>query len=277
MVGNPNLEPELTTSYEVGVRDEFVPGFMIEAKGFYKDIFGLTDTRPIYWSVSDWYTSYYNRDFGNVRGFELTLLRRRPALISGEVSYTYSIAKGKSSSTRQGYLTEWSGDIVPTFESYLEWDQTHLIIANIVFNYRGFLASLIANYGSGVRYTKPEQGRLILENTERYPSSLASSLRLSYAFKWHKTSTSIFMIVNNLINRRNVRLASDIQWYHTYKALAEQYEAGELDRNTYMTQVDLDHDGKIDPNKDAPERGAYLSPAVYNDVRRVQVGLSFKF
>ncbi|MQY72090.1 MAG: TonB-dependent receptor, partial [Dehalococcoidia bacterium] len=276
IVGNPNLAPELTTQYEVGVRYEFLPGFLVEGKGFYKDIFGLTDTRPVFWTVSDWYTTYFNRDFGNVRGFELTLLRRPPGLITGEVNYTYSISKGKASSIRQGYLTEWSGNIVPTFESYLQWDQTHMLVAHVNLIYHNFLTSLIFNYGSGTRYTRPGQGKLIVENTERYPSRLSSSLRMSYGFSIGKMRASMFFLVNNLFNKRDVRRLPDVQWYHTYKTLAEDYESGKITYNEYMTQVDLNHDGKIDQNKNYPERGAYLNPVVYSDIRRVQIGLSFR-
>ncbi len=248
----------------------------------------MTDTRPIYWTVSDFYVSYYNRDFGSIRGFEAVLIRRRPGLITGEMSYTYSIAKGKSSIVGQGYTTEWSGNIVPTFESYLDWDQTHMFVANLSLNLGNLVTSFVADYGSGTRYTRPEQGRLIIENTERYPSVLNSHLRMTYTFKVGQVNSSAYILVTNLFDRRNLLRAghslpsrtsrlSDVQWYHTYKTLADKYEAGEIDLNTYMTQVDLNHDGKVDQNKLYPERGAYLNPAVYADVRRIKMGLYFSF
>lgn len=280
IVGNPGLDPELTTSYEMGVRYEFIPGFLFEATGFYKDIYGLTDTRAIYWSVSDWYTTYYNRDFGNVRGFEFILLRRPPGIVTGELNYTYSISKGKSSGVGQGYLTEWSGNIEPTFESYLTWDQTHMLIANIIVGLGPVRTSFVFNYGSGTRYTRPEQGRVVIENTEQFPSRFSSDMRMSYNLGFRGASASVFMLVTNLFNIRNIRGSSnliDVQWYHTYKGIMEQYENGDLTRNEYMQLMDLDHDGKEDPNKLNPERGAFGSPSVYSPARRVQIGMSFSF
>ena len=277
IVGDPNLEPELTTSYEIGVRHEFPNKMMIEVKGFYKDIFGLTDTKPVYWTVSDWYTTYYNADYGSVRGFEMSLVKMPPGLISGELNYTYSIAKGKSSAAGQGYLTEWSGNIVPTFESFLDWDQTHTIAGNINLKYNGFLASTVVTYGSGTRYTLPGQGRLVVENEGVLPSTSDVDLRLSYRYDIGRTNTQVFMMVTNLFNSKNFTGVADVEWYHTYRTINEKYDKGEFTEEEYLDLVDLDQDGKADYNKLHPEMGSDLNPAVYADGRRFQIGLSFGF
>ncbi len=39
----------------------------------------------------------------------------------------------------------------------------------------------------------------------------------------------------------------------------------------------LDHDGFVDENKLNPERGAYLHPGWYQDVRRFRIGISLSF
>ena len=287
IVGYPNLDPELTTSYEVGVRYQLTTLSMIEAKGFYKDIFGLTDTRPIYWTVSDWYTTYYNRDYGNVRGFELILLRRPPGLFFGELNYTYSVAKGKSSSVGQGYITEWSGNIVPTFESYLEWDQRHTFNANVNLSYKNFLATMAANFGSGTRYTRPEQGRIVVENTETYPWYMTSNMRVSYKLKLGKYNANLFLYITNLFDLQRFRQVNDLNWYHQYQQLLSQFDSngdGEVTNSdgqenffAYMSNVDLDHDGKVDDNKLYPERGPYMHPAVYQEGRRFRIGITIGF
>ncbi|MCF7797893.1 MAG: TonB-dependent receptor [Lentisphaeria bacterium] len=277
IVGDPNLSPELTTSYEIGVRHQFPAEVMIEAKGFYKDIFGLTDTRPIYWTVSDWYTTYFNADYGRVRGLELSLVKRPPSWYYGEINYTYSIAKGKASAVSQGYLTEWSGGIVPTFESFLDWDQAHTFSGNLNFRYQGFLTSFVITAGSGTRYTKPGQGRLVVENTETLPPTSRSDLRMSYTQKVGPADATLFMLVTNLFNRTNILGVSDIEWYDAYKTINERYENGELTEAEYLDQVDSDNDGKADYNKTHPEMGSDLDPSVYGDKRRFQIGISLAF
>ncbi|OIO64666.1 MAG: hypothetical protein AUJ47_03530 [Candidatus Marinimicrobia bacterium CG1_02_48_14] len=277
IVGDPNLGPELTTSYEIGVRHQFKSEIMIEAKGFYKDIFGLTDTRPIYWSVSDWYTTYFNADYGRVRGFELSLVKRPPSWFYGEVNYTFSIAKGKASAVSQGYLTEWSGGIVPTFESFLDWDQTHTFSGNMNFRYAGFLTSFVVSAGSGTRYTKPGQGRLIVNNTESLPPTARTDLRISYTQNMGPTDATVFMLATNIFDRTNILNVSDIEWYDVYRTYNDQYKNGSLTYDEYLALVDSDNDGKPDYNKTHPEMGSDLDPSVYADGRRFQVGVSFSF
>lgn len=279
VVGDPNLGPELTTSYEIGVRHQFKNEIMIEAKGFYKDIFGLTDTRPVYWSVSDWYTTYFNADYGRVRGFELSLVKRPPSWFYGEVNYTFSIAKGKASSVTQGYLTEWSGGIVPTFESFLDWDQTHTFSGNVNFRYAGFLTSFVVSAGSGTRYTKPGQGRLVVENTASLPPTSRTDLRMSYTQKIGPSDATIFMLVTNLFNRTNIMgvANNDYEWYDTYRTINDQYKNGNLTEAEYLAQVDSDNNGIADYNKTHPEMGAELDPSVYGDKRRFQIGVSLSF
>ena len=41
-----------------------------------------------------------------------------------------------------------------------------------------------------------------------------------------------------------------------------------------MSNVDLDHDGKVDDNKLNPERGPYMHPAVYQEERRFRIGIT---
>ena len=287
IVGNPNLDPELTVSYEVGVRYQLTTLSMIEAKGFYKDIFGLTDTRPIYWTVSDWYTTYFNSDYGNVRGFELILLKRPPGLFFGELNYTYSVAKGKSSSVGQGYNTAWSGNIIPTFESYLYWDQRHTFNANVNLSYKNLLTTMAVNYGSGTRYTRPEQGKLIVENTETYPWFMTSNMRVSYKFKLGKFNGDFFMYITNLFNLQRFRGVNDVNWYHLQQQYLSQFDSngdGEVNADDgqenffgYMSLVDLDHDGETDANKLNSERGMDMNPSVYQEERRFRIGISIGF
>ena len=277
IIGNPDLNPELTVSYEIGLRNEISRNVLLELKGFYKDIFGLTDTRPVYWTISDWYTTYENRDYGNIRGTEFILALRPPALFFGQINYTYSIAKGKSSSFRQGYETNWAGGIVPTFESYLDWDQTHTINLELNCAYKNFLTTMIINYGSGTRYTKPGQGNLIIENTERMPWTLTSSMKINYRFRFGSVKGSIFATVNNVFNKKNIWYLDDVEWYHTYKSINDAYENGTMSEEDYISQTDNDNDGVIDENKKYPEMGPNLNPAVYSDNRRFRIGVTFEF
>ncbi|MBC8479047.1 MAG: TonB-dependent receptor, partial [FCB group bacterium] len=277
IVGNPTLSPEMTTSYEIGVRNEIRKNMILEFKGFYKDIFGLTDTRPVYWTVSDWYSTYYNRDYGNVRGVELIYSVRPPGLLYGQINYTYAIAKGKSSGVGQGYLTTWAGGVIPTWESYLEWDQRHTINADLNMTYMNTLSTLVFNYGSGTRYTRPGQGAEIVENTEVFPYTVNTDFKFNYFMKFGRVRATFYMIVTNLFDRKNIRGVADEEWYHTFRTINERYEDGKITYFEYMNQVDLNKDGKVDKNKKYPEMGSDLDPSVYSDGRRFRIGVTFEF
>ncbi|MCK4577675.1 MAG: TonB-dependent receptor, partial [Candidatus Marinimicrobia bacterium] len=76
VIGNPSLESEKTTEYEAGVIHAFRNHSILELKGFFKNVTGLTNSKPIYINQRDWYGYYVNADYGTIRGFELTFTQR---------------------------------------------------------------------------------------------------------------------------------------------------------------------------------------------------------
>ncbi len=305
LVGNPNIDPERTTAYEIGWKHQFTADIVMNWTGYYKDITGLTDTEQMYYTFSDYYTRFVNVDYGNVRGFELEFYKRRSAtgFISGSVNYTYSVAKGKSSSYRQNYNLTWAGDIIPTTESYLDWDERHAIKANFdvrVPRKRNLLGisllndagiNTIVRYGSGKPYTKPKQSKEPEINTERLPWHMTVDLTMDKQFDLGNNRRLTFFIwVNNLLNRRNINGIADTQWYYTFKQVQQKYEQGIINRERYMQLMDVqdpndvdgdgnleEADGEIDYNKKYPEVGRHTFPGVYGWGRTIRIGLRLEF
>ena len=85
----------------------------------------------MYYTASNWYGFTYNSDYGNVRGFEISLFKRPTNYISGTMNYTYQLARGKSSSYYEGYYNAWAENIQPVVEWPLEWDQPHTFNLNV--------------------------------------------------------------------------------------------------------------------------------------------------
>ena len=144
---------------------------------------------------------------------------------------------------------------------------------------------MAVNYGSGTRYTRPEQGKLIVENTETYPWFMTSNMRVSYKFKLGTFNGDLFMYITNLFNLQRFRGVNDVNWYHLQQQYLSQFDSngdGEVtteDENFfgYMSLVDLDHDGETDVNKQNPERGIDMNPSVYQEKRRFRIGISIGF
>jgi outer membrane receptor protein involved in Fe transport len=241
IIGNPNLRPEQTTSYEFGVENLISNTSKLTIRGFYKDIIDLTDTRPIYFTVRDWYGFYYNSDYGNVRGFEL-IIERRPSMLGFFqlgyiINYTYQVAKGKSSETAQGYLTEWAGNVLPTIESYIDWDQRHTINANVNFRipenqnllgtslFNDVMANFYFYFGSGTRWTPPAgQDKAALENTETLPHVMTLDFKVSKRFRIGRIRPLLFLDIRNVFDRKNIIAIADEEWYHAMKDPQGKYQ-----------------------------------------------------
>ena len=268
LIGNPNIDPERTTLYEIGWEHLLTESIAFEAVGFYKDITGLTDVKQVYYTVADWYGLYINTDYGNVRGFELNL-DKRGTWMSGSVNYTYSVAKGKSSSHRQNYETVWANNIVPTEEQYLDWDQRHTVNGNVMFRIpRGVKRfgplqdsgiNLICQYGSGCPFTfAPNAGREVVENNKRLPWTIRFDLRVDKRFEMSKTVTLLtYLQVDNIFNRQNV----DDEYF--------QFGGNEGDTIDPAWYVQWEGGGDID--------GKYDDPDVWMPGRIIRVGMALEF
>lgn len=234
IIGNPNLEPERTTSYELTVRHQFTDDLVLVGTGFYKDISGLVDTRQVFYTARNWYGLYINHDYGNVRGFELSLNKRFANFFSGNVSYTYSVAKGKASEARQNYENAWAGNLIRTTESYLDWDQRHTMYGNFQFYVPhgsslygqswldGLMLNVIGRYGSGLPYSSQARSKEPPLNDKRLPYTMSFDARLQKEWLvWENVNLYGFLQVNNLFNQQNIDQRffqdnADVGWYEQF-------------------------------------------------------------
>lgn len=264
-IGNANLDPEQTTSYELGVKHQFANDLVLNVTGFFKDITGLTDNRQVFYSASNWYGFYDNTDYGNVRGLEITLIRPRVSYLSGTLTYTYSFARGKNSSPTADYITIWEGNNVPTTETFLDWDQRHTVSANIdlrTLDKQTFFGvpytenlgfNFIVSYGSGMPWSPPsrDQDKWKYTNTERMPYTLNVDMVADKGFRWNRYYARVFVEVRNLFNRRNILDIADTEWY----------------------ALQVDQSGNRIYDADGP----YDDPTVYSTPRIVRLGAAFQF
>ncbi len=267
MVGNPNLSPEKTVSYEVGIEHALPDVSMLfDVTTFYKDITGLTDTEAIFYSAANYYTKYRNADYGNVKGYEMTFKKLHGGIWSHwawSLIYTYSIARGKSSSTRQNYNFIWSGWVVPTSEHYLDWDQRHTVSFNLdfavptgenLFSVRGLDnvgMNLLFNYGSGLPWTPPSRSVIQHINEGRLPYTMNIDMKLRKDFTVASIlNVEVYTLVTNLTNKKNLRYLADENWYSAFLADSGFVFAAE---------------------------GQYKDKTVWSDGRRIRVGIEIKF
>ena len=268
-VGNADIEPERTTAYEITLRHQFAPDLAISGTGYYKDITGLVDTRQVFYTAANYYSIYINQDYGNVRGFEVNLDKRFSNFYSGNINYSYSVAKGKSSTTRQNASLAWAGYVLRTTEVYLDWDQRHVINGNVQFMIpKGtrpfgigaldeFSLSLIGRYASGLPYSSPAHTLDPPINDQRLPSWYVFDGRIQKRHSFNNNMAAfVYLQVYNLFNQRNMN-QDYFQWY----ADIEWYVA--------------DQDGDGEPDHDVD--GKYDDPRYWQRSRIYQLGLGFEF
>ena len=66
--GNPDLEPEKTVAYEVGIAQQFTDDLTIDLTGFTKDIDKLVSS--VHVDITNDYSYFINDIYGRVQGFE---------------------------------------------------------------------------------------------------------------------------------------------------------------------------------------------------------------
>ncbi len=235
IIGNPNLKPEKTASYELGVKHGFTPTFIIDVTAFYKDIQNWARTKFYKIDPLTNLTTFYNEDYGSSRGIEFEIVKRPGGVIlpylSLNINYTFQVAKGSFSSPYLGYYWQWLGYPLPPKESPLEWDQRHTvyaIISWIVPSNRRFLGvsdwgiTLNFSYGSGYPWTPPirsERDAIELINARRLPSTKNADLRFfkNFSMMQDKLAFQIFLDIYNVFNYRNLESIYDENWYDQFR------------------------------------------------------------
>ena len=223
-IGNPNLAPQKTMAYEVGLEHLITDNLRASATATYKTLSNLTSTTQVRYPGGV-YSIFTNADFGTVRGLEFSLKRNMARSVTGAIHYTYSVAEGSSSDPQENYnllvnTPQADAQEVPANNIFpLAFDQRHTLTAVLTANtpsgWRRLLViplsdwgmSLVGQYGSGLPYTPTTAiGERLdkLPNSARLSAMFNLDLRLHKRFRLGSSSYTFFTEIENLFNRRNV-------------------------------------------------------------------------
>jgi outer membrane receptor protein involved in Fe transport len=291
-VGNPNLNPETTVAYELGVRNQLSGNDVLTVTAYYKDIFDYITAKTVQQLTAvggaKYYTTYINSDYGRVRGIEAEYKTRFGNWFRGSISGSYSTATGKSSTPDEELLRLQQGEPETIKENYLIWDRPIQLSMNLNFTVAkneplfGFGRGILDDYGlfirfffeSGKRYTpqmlvgydaitgRPEylsdQNRL-LESVGANWFYIDLNFEKSFDVGVGKLTASIE--VQNLLNNLNAQTINP--------ATGRAYEYGDPTPSSWNDPLYPQLTGDISPFPYDPSR--YLNP------RTVRLGLSFGF
>ena len=96
LIGNPNLNSEISVQYEIGARHQFTEGVAANFTIFYKDIYDYPTSQTFEKVGVGQMFIYRNVDYARSRGIEIEVKKKLTRLWGATVVYTYSLATGKS-------------------------------------------------------------------------------------------------------------------------------------------------------------------------------------
>jgi outer membrane receptor protein involved in Fe transport len=133
--GNPNLNPETTVSYELGVRNKFSKDDVLSVTAFYKDIFDYIQTTTIRGIPRIGSAVFYlNLDYARSRGIEIDYKTRIGNNFTASLGGSYSIVTTKNSSPNvQDLIYLGVIDEEPIRETFAIWDRP--LQGNMSLNY----------------------------------------------------------------------------------------------------------------------------------------------
>lgn len=314
-LGNPNLNPEVDISYEIGLRNQITANDALNVTAFWRDKYDFVTTQLI--TVEDPTGQPVNRafringDYARSRGIELTYIKRYKDWAQGQLGITYSRAEGLSS-TNNDNLQAISGEqiIGSNVETPLAWDRPFDIKGNVTFTYdrdnplfdleplNQMSLFLSAVWRSGLRYTpyefkgftrnpatgeqnwRPNYER-VNDPAKRYSETGPAWFYMDLNFrKWFvvgETEITAFFEISNLLNNKNAAIVNPVtgEGYKTDYPSSDQALVELRDDRSY----DMPN-GSRDPRYLGPGGGgtpSYLNPANYLQQRHIVFGLSVNF
>ena len=259
-MGNADLEPQRTVSYEIGLQQQLTENLGINVTGYYRDIRNWLGTEIIEtYSMGTRYAKYITRDYGNVRGFTLSMTKRHSNYVSARVDYTFQVAEGNASDPNAGFYDALYGREPEKQLVYLDWDQSHTLNFSVTVNDPGsWGVSLLGQLESGLPYTPAYRGeRTSFENSERKPVQYNFDLKTHKDFRVDRFKVSIFLNIYNIFDRLNEDLVYTDTGTSGYSMTQHYY------RDITMPLNSLDE--------------WHLRPDYYSNPRQMKLGITLGF
>lgn len=275
-LGNPNLDPETSISYQAGIKHQFSSEISGQFALFNKDYYGLVSSIEVTDdSTGTQNLRYINKAYASSRGIELSLSKTFSRSFACELAYTYSFADGVASSADFGRQAQGLTHL-PTGELPLDWDQRNTFNATVTIARAGdWSATTVYQFGSGFPWTPvfrfEKKQDPLLENSRRYPTTHTINFRGEKYFKIHGQDLRLFFDGRNLLDQKIVVDISPLV-YPGLRNATEAYVAYATEQGRFGGAYLLDSDGD-----GQDEFFAVNDPRVYGQRRLFRIGLGFEF
>jgi outer membrane receptor protein involved in Fe transport len=300
-IGNPDLNPETTVSYELGIRNQLSESYIVSLTAYYKDIFDYITARSVQTTQTRYsggsYTTYVNQDYSRVRGVEMEFKGRISDWLRLTFSGSYSRTTGKSSNADDAAYNLQQGLEENIKETPMSFDRPLQLSLNLNFNCKknepffGFGKGILDDYNLYVRFFYQSGKRYTQQNFLGYDKTSLSTVFYDtlgrplyiadYQNPYGELSDPWFYIdlnfekyfdvsigklsfkieIQNLLNRSNSQIINPV----TGKA----YSYGDHTLQSVNDPLYPDLTSPVNPYPYNPAR--YLTPRTY------RLGLEFRF
>jgi outer membrane receptor for ferrienterochelin and colicin len=263
--GNPDLKPERSIKYEIGLQQELFTGFALNLTAFYEDKRDYVSSGPLnLTSISSVrYGTWINRDYANIRGITMALNQRVSRSLTFGFDYTFSIAEDSNSDPSAEFFaaiarSDTSGSSLARFLTPANWDRTHVFNSSLFYSGNNWGFNLLQRFSSGLPYTPgddiPRRVGLsasgdVLTNSVRMPFVFTLDFSTYKNFRLGNNTLRVNMNIYNLLDRRNVNFVYGDSGVPTGPLRPPQ---------------------TFDP-------GFFENPQAYSEPRRIQVGVQYSF
>lgn len=277
-VGNPDLIPERTIKYELGLQQQVSDFIGIDINLFYKNVRNLLGREVLATSDGILYNRTVNRDYGLIKGGTVALFTNSRGLLNGAgIDLTYQDVQGSSSNPNSvadvliaGRRGEVGDVVVDRRIIPLNWDQmltanTYLTIG-IPGNWNvGFVQQIASGqpYTPGFIDPDKEFPENYFDNTEKKPLLLTLDITAEKALTVGKTQLMVRLQINNVLNHLNESTVNSISGSaNQIVRLPED----QLERSSVLDYVGLFSDAEDNAR-----------PTWYSAPRQVLLSLQMKF
>jgi len=223
--GNPDVEPQSTSTFEVGYQQGLTPTLGLELTLYMRDVRNLiADQIERDVTTTNFAVRYVNREFGSVRGITLSLFQRPVGPISWTLDYTLQFADGSYAITGDLFERVQSGLDETLTLARLDWDRRHVLNNSVIYRPNNrFQATMINVFTSGRPYTTSRNNiQSFIRNNEDRPPGFNTNVRLFLTPFPQRMDLSLFFQVDNLfdIKTANVVYADTGQPDNTFELQA---------------------------------------------------------
>ncbi|MDT3696676.1 MAG: TonB-dependent receptor [Ignavibacterium sp.] len=211
--GNPNVNPQRSVQYEIGLQQQLTDDFKFDLTGYYKDVRDYIFTQTIYTEQARQYKVLTNLAYSNVRGITLSFLKRRGPgeLFSATLDYTFQVAEGNRTEPEEDlFFSEASGKQTETYLVPLDFDRPHLINGTFTLTEpSSWSVGVIYNIQAGTPYTPALPPSLSTITYQQNSGSKSMQwevdLKFEKYFSFGPLNYSVFIHINNLFDTQNDR------------------------------------------------------------------------